>query len=50
MAKVPELIVLGCGSRGTGYAGFVKKYPDGKAMLIDAIKNDAENILDYYLG
>ena len=33
MSKVPELIVIGCGSRGTGYAGFVKNFPE-KAKIV----------------
>ena len=26
--KVPEIIIIGCGGRGTGYAGYVKNHPE----------------------
>ena len=40
MAKVPELIILGCGSRGTGYAGFVKNYPEKSKIVACAEPRD----------
>ena len=49
MAKVPELIVLGCGSRGTGYAGFVKNFPE-KAKLDEIAKFSNYTISPMVLG
>ena len=40
MSEPVKLIVLGCGSRGTGYAGFAEKHPDRARVVAVAEPRD----------
>ena len=40
MSEPIKLIVLGCGSRGTGYAGFAEKHPDRARVVAVAEPRD----------
>ena len=38
--KVPEIIIIGCGGRGTGYAAYVKNFPEQAKIVAVAEPRD----------